>query len=1028
MKEASERRRICGMSVACIAMISSTARLDAKEQAATNEAEPVQLEEVLVTGTHIKGVAIDGILPISVISNEDVQAIAPDSGAELLTTMAQVDISTYQDMDTVDRASIQAGRGDVKSVNLRGLGASNTLVLLNGRRVIQHPGTQFDGNIITTTVNANTIPSRGVQGVEVLSDGASALYGSDAAAGVVNTVLMRDFDGLTFSTTYGGGTSDAPQERRTISVLAGKDFNEGRTNVSLSLNHFKQDGYLATERDFSASEDLRPLFEGTRWEGDVQLDNRATYTPWGVFNVLGRRRVTGANGALITSNTGQFHIQPATMEGCRAALPDGMCIDDAGLNRELYLDSNPMRSMEPDIERINAFSFINHEFDSGLEFFGEFGFYRGVLERQQEQGWFAPSTTFTVSRNAYWNPFGRMFLANGQPNPNRLPGINAPAEGLDIGIGAYRALDTPATVYEVTNNTYRALAGLRGDLGAWSWESAILWSAADTTDVTNGISNTAFFEAVNRTDATAYNPFNGLCLDDLNGLNGIDCTPSPAQTIEGMMITSYRKNEAELALADFRLSRGDLWRMPGGPVGLALGAEARYHRSAEDRDPRMDGTITYTDTITGVVSDSDLLGISATPDFSGSRNVYSVFAELFVPLVGPDMNIPLVQSLNMQLAGRFEDYDDVGSVAKPKIALGWHVVDSLQIRGSYTEGFTAPALEVVNAPKIIRSSGGIVDTYRCQAGVNNGLYADIGACGLGYGVLTPYVGNTQIGPEEHESYAYGIVWSPPFINDLVLTINRWRIKQEGIFGGLGVQDTVELDWATRLTAGQGYGLVERAPVTQEDIDFYAGSGLEPAGVMQSVIRQFLNLETRESKGIDIGVNYALRNVEMFGADLGAFEFNLSGSYIETVYQDFTPALQLIREVSEQTNSSITVTAAGEFRQVNRLPKWRSTATINWRRDNWRAGVFATYSSTVYDTGLELDGPELEYWRYMVGTKVNAHIDYTFRDGLLGGLSVRLGAKNLLNRDPPLSDGTFGYAAAMSDSEGRYIYGQVTYSL
>jgi len=361
------------ISVCALALFCAT-QVNAQGAAAQEGEDDRELEEIVVTGSHIRGVQIDGILPVSVISADDVDAIAPNSGAEMLTTMSQADVSLFEDIGSVDRASIQSARGDVAALNLRGMGSSNTLVLLNGRRVIQHPGTQFEGNVIATTVNTNTIPSRGVQRVEVLSDGASALYGTDATAGVVNTVLMKNFEGLTLSGRY-GGAEGIDYNHRTLSAYWGKDFNQGRTNVSVSLNHFKQDGYLATEHDFSRSEDLRPLFEGTPWEGDLQLDNRATYTPWGTFRTIGNVPVSNADNR-ITTATGQFHIQPNTLPGCRADLPGDMCMDDFGISRDQRLDSNPQRAMRPDLERINAFVFVNHDLENGMEFFGEAGTYR----------------------------------------------------------------------------------------------------------------------------------------------------------------------------------------------------------------------------------------------------------------------------------------------------------------------------------------------------------------------------------------------------------------------------------------------------------------------------------------------------------------------------------------------------------------------------------------------------------------------------------------------------------------------------
>lgn len=194
-----------------------------------------------------------------------------------------------------------------------------------------------------------------------------------------------------------------------------------------------------------------------------------------------------------------------------------------------------------------------------------------------------------------------------------------------------------------------------------------MYSEADTIDLErNRVSLTLMQRQINLTTPDAYNPFNGGCLDDPG--QG-DCTPNPASSIDPFRIDVYRKGGTSLALADFKVSRDDLFVLPGGNVGIAAGIEWRRETFYDDRDPRLDGTITFTDSVTGVFNGSDVAGTSPSPDTDGKRNVYSAFTELFIPVVGPEMGIPLIESLNLQLAGRIERFADINATAAvPRVA------------------------------------------------------------------------------------------------------------------------------------------------------------------------------------------------------------------------------------------------------------------------------------------------------------------------------------------------------------------------
>ena len=188
-----------------------------------------EIEEVVVTGSQIKGAKITGALPVSILSNEQLEAFGIDSGDELLDTIAENGMNQFNEQEW--NGGVNASRGDVGAFNLRSVGVGDTLVLLNGRRVIMSPGYQTEavgGSFVpVSTVNSNTIPVYGVERTEVLKDGASAIYGADAVAGVVNTVLQNDFEGLTVRLKSSGYETFDAQDNQ-VNIKFGTNFNEGR--------------------------------------------------------------------------------------------------------------------------------------------------------------------------------------------------------------------------------------------------------------------------------------------------------------------------------------------------------------------------------------------------------------------------------------------------------------------------------------------------------------------------------------------------------------------------------------------------------------------------------------------------------------------------------------------------------------------------------------------------------------------------------------------------------------------------------
>ncbi|KRA45364.1 TonB-dependent receptor [Pseudoxanthomonas sp. Root630] len=1007
-----------GLTLALLAVIHAAAAQDAPAPAAPApqaEAAPADdaktLDKVVVVGSHIQGAATTDALPVLVIGAEQIDAAGAISGDELMRTIPQMGDVLFDASNNPQTSN--AARGDVNSVNLRSLGVGNTLVLLNGRRLVQHPtsqGTSDTGTVPVQSFNSNAIPVSGLDRMEILLDGAAAIYGADAVAGVVNTVLQTDFDGVSASARYGTAEGTGMNEFET-NVFAGKNFDRG--NVSVFLNYTDRSELMAADQEFTSTDDLRALFaDYPDFAGLTALDGRSSHTPWARLTV-GPRAVIRSNGVAVTNTAGAFRIQPSSF-GCGVSLGNDLCLASGNhnfntTNREMRYDTRYGTTVRPSVERFNAYLTGHYALDNGVEAFGEVGYYQAVSEALQPP--VVNLNSLWIPASNYWNPFGATTLPDGTPNPNRLPGLtNVPAAGLPVQMSNYRYVDTGFQRVRVENYQARFLAGLRGEWNGWNWETALLYSEAEAKDRSPNINMTALQQQLALATPDAYNPFSGGCVG--TPMHS-DCSPSSQAAIDAIVFDLVRKSRTTLTMADFKMSRADLFALPAGEVGVAFGAEARRETQEDDRDANLDGTYTFTDMVTGETNLSNVAAVSPNPDTRGSRNVGSAYVEFAVPLVSADMDIPLVHRLDMQLAGRYEHYSDFGSVAKPKVALAWDVVEGVRLRGSYSEGFRAPNLEQTNATQYSRLASG-VDHIRCEADLRAGRIASFSACGQNTaGASLLVAGNPDLEPEESTNTSYGVVFQPTFIperfGNFTFTVDRWKIKQEQIVGLLGAQTALTLDYLNRVEGGSN-PLVVRAAATQEDIDFFAGTGIDPVGQVIAINDRFINLQPQTAGGLDIGMDWSLRRTRF-----GSFSASLNA----------TKLLEFTRDPGDIVNALYAARAAGTIDPLTPLPdpsqligqngrpEWRASGSLTWNKGPWRVGYSAQYMSSFEQP--QLLGASGDPWVVDDRLFHNLYGQYRFPDGT----ALRLGVRDLTDEGPALADG--GYRGSLHNPWGRYFY-------
>lgn len=975
------------------------------------------IEELIVVGSQIRGADTAGSLPVTVMGSDDLDAIGVSSTEDLLRSLPQAGEIAFNSDET--GTSSNNVRGDIASLNLRGLGADATLSLLNGRRMIIHPGSQTRNGVPTHFVNLNTVPSMGVKRIEVLRDGAAALYGSDAVAGVVNTVLDDDFEGFEVGVRYGASEGTSLDET-TIRLRGGFAVNGGATNITFFASNYDRTGLPCEERDYCTTADKR-VFLPAEFSSDTSARNNSGLTPFGVFRAgiadgsfgplsTGFTRIqVSQNGSNITDSGGRFHFEPTGFSSGVPSGNSGLDLDSGGIPTDLRYNFHApgLKLISPDTKRTNFFTTLTHDFDSGLEFFSELSYYDAKTDTHFAPHVVSGSNNFIVPASSYYNPFGAV------GNPNRLPGLDlatVPVGGLDIDIDSLRVVAAGLRTVAVDNDSYRILTGLRGSVADWDWESAIYYSAAESVDSSRQGSKSLLYAAVSRTDASAFNPFDGV--GGTTGQNGDEFIVDVSRTVD-----------TELQAIDLKFSNPSVFAMPAGDVGAAIGAEFRKEEWTDDRDPRLDGSVGFTNPITGEFFSSDLLGISATPDSAGDRNVASVFAEFLVPLLA---DVPLVQSLDAQVAVRFEDYNDVGNITRPKLALSWHLNDWVQIRGAYSEGFRAPNLETINQSRVSRFSNSQEDFMRCE------VTADPQACSGP--IITETLGNRALLPEESENTTFGIVLQP--LEWLTFTADFWKIDQEGLVGVFGRDSTLVEDIVLRSQGSSGSSVIRFAPTAADQLaadafNLATGRNIAAIGELRFVEQTFENLGPRTTEGIDVAVD-----LDFPDTAIGELTFKLNVAYLDEFEQTASPrTTALLAAIADpQFQADFGVDASdtdsdlvGSLIKAERNPRARVSLRGTWRNNGWGAGLSGRYVGEVFDLDVtsNIDGSPYTVEDYL---SFSGYAQYDFDDAggstnnFLQGSRIRLGINNIGDRDASIfPDPSAGYSSALHSNRGRYFY-------
>ena len=951
-------------------------------------------EIVIVTGTNIRGVDMGSLLPISVLDAEEIELFGINSGEELLDMLPEQGQNFFNEADNIS-GGVNSARGDVGAYNLRNVGTGNTLVLLNGRRMVNAAGFQTEevgGSFVpVNSANSNAVPTFGLDRLEILKDGASAIYGADAVAGVVNNVLETGFQGLRLRARY-GLYEHIDRSPAHLDAAWGATFNEGRTSVSIHGTFFARNRVNAQEDPRWANADFRYLVdEGSLWEGDSRFRRDSANSLYGQFDLVTSATSTGLRDTY-TDRTGEFEVYPVGDVRCQWDLNEHVCGAIDGQGTERY-NLNADRDISGELTRYTVFGYLSHFLDTTgnpIESFTEAMYYDSDNNTRRHPSAPFSSVKLRVAPQNYYNPFGPV------GSPNRLPDLpeGVPDEGLELEIDNYRFAELPRIV-DVTGSSYRLLQGLRGG-GAWFWEGAALYAKAERSDVTgNRVSNNFMVDALADPTAAAYNPFSG-------GVNS---------NLERALIAVRRDNETSLFLADFKFGNDEVFAMPAGPAGLVAGVEYRREAFKDDRDPRLDGTIMFTDfqgdTFPFV---SDVVNSSPTPDNSGSRNVASAFMEL---------QAPLFRSFDVQLAARYENFSDVGDTVVGKVAAGWRPFENILLRGSWSQAFRVPNLVTLNETIVARQNPRT--DWACQYAAENGGDPEQEVVDCRYSMQRTAQGSMDLAPEEADNYSFGIVVEPR--EDLTIAVDYWSIDKSETIGLFGEENHTVLDLLYRLQHGAGNcgslaanpAVVRLSEVEDEIAAIYAAAGICPAGEVQQINDRYRNLDVRTVQGYDVAIRYQLET------DFGRFRFSYSASFLNELSQDAggTAGELVDAQRDGAIPASIPVRGFADLLQSDGNQKQKHSLSLSWRKDSFGIGFTGAKIGKVYHDRLTLSDGSL--WWLAPMTTYNMTFDRYIKGLDDADIRLRFGVRNMGDARAPFAPRYFGYLSDVHSDYGRNYY-------
>ena len=853
--------------------------------------EPVADADIVVTGSRIRGAAPAGARVVT-IDRADIERSGYATTQQVMQALPQ-NFGGGPNEGTIGftiRGNSNANLGYGSSVNLRGLGSTSTLTLVDGNRVAL-------GGVSGLFVDLSLVPASAIDRVEVLADGASAIYGSDAVAGVVNVRLRNDFEGAETRARF--GAADGFDELQ-LGQLAGAGWSSG--HLTLGYEYYRRGNLAASDRAY-VTEDLR-AFGGPDYRKNFANPGTIIAADGSVYGIP-----RGQDGTALT---------PGQLLAGQANLADGRANSD----------------ILPRQERHAGFASLTQSLAPWLRFTAQ-GFYAvrhsDVRTTPDNYG----NVVVPVTNPFYVDPIG-----TGRP----------------VRVNYDFTKDLGPQVRHAHVQAWSANAGLEATLGRWRAELRGSYGVQRERDRTVNIPNyVRLAQALADPDpATAYNLFG-------------DGSFTPRATIERVRGFRETNGTSRVRAAALKLD-GPLFALPGGSARLAVGGEIRSERFNAR-------------SVTFDFSPEPVDGGSA--GFPIARRVTAAYAELSLPLVGSSQAIPLVEALDLSLAGRVERYSDFGTTANPKIGATWKIGGGLALRGSWGTSFRAPSFaDIRTGPGTAAYIPLPVPDPASPMGSTN--------------VLALIGSNPDTGPEKADTWTLGAVYAPRAVAGLYLDIGYLDNRYPDRIANLGT------DYMSFLGNRGLYGsLITDNPPADLLARYYGDGNFRnpfgiPAGAIGAIVDgRTLNLSSVHMTGLDFDLGYA------FTAGETAISAGVSGAWIFKQRQRITPTAPA-EDVVSTTGNPVDLRLRGRF---------------NLSNGPWNLAAFANFVNDYRNTAV-VPGARVSSW-----ITIDLQLGYDL-EKTVPGTRLALSVSNLFDRKPPYVENANIFSASGYDPDNASPVGRL----
>ncbi|MFC3195248.1 TonB-dependent receptor plug domain-containing protein [Marinicella sediminis] len=967
-----------------LALAVTSVNVQAQEGSDDDE-DVVDSGKIVVTGTRIRRDEMNDTVPLEVIVADD----AIDRG---LTTVGQLlqestlASGSAQINSAISTAFVTNGGQGAETLSLRGLGANRTLVLLNGRRA-GPAGTR--GGV--SSFDFNTIPLSGVERVEILKDGASSLYGSDAVAGVVN-IITKEGDGGTIE-GFTSQPADSGGERSRISATWGKTYSKG--SVRITADYDKQSELARGDRDFYACGE-RYYFEADSNNRNTLIDPRTGQPhcndlPWGHVWLY------DYGGGNFTGNLAQFdydndlgqYIDPIgpAVDPADISAPPGWFLVNGGspvLNADHPFED--LQSFVPESSRATILATGNYEFSDRVEGYAE------VLVNRRK--------TTTNGYRQFWT-----YIYN--ENFNFVDGVT-PGGGSSLSAGWTGAQWLSPTAITDHNGSQidvdytRFVAGLKGTFGEadrWYWDVSLQHSESDGDYAVDIIYNDAIQD-----QWFAY----GSCAGQTTSVNGVPCQDVPwldPQFLAGNISQADREYLFGVDVGNTQFEQttiegvitGDLFEVPGGWSAGAFGFQYQKDSILDTPGPQTLAANSW--------------GLSSAGITKGAIESYAVFGEIDMPLLA---DLPAVEELNLTLSARYTDVPDAGSDTTYKAGLAWKIGGGFTVRGSFGTSFRAPALfELFLADQTAFPGQRAVDPcIRIEDNLEDGNISQLqyDNC-IADGFATDYAGGAIsatsitgggfgiLESETSESNVWGVVWRPENI-DLSISFDYFDYKIEDEVTQLGAATIVRGCYnSTAFPVDPLCAQFDRDPLD---------------GRITNIRDSFINIATQDNSGYDLRIDYS-REVPWGTLNIST----------EHTYQKESSRVLLEGSPAVDFNGTV-----GE-------PKHTGNLLVKFDRNDWYVSWFTRFvgrgdNSTLAGVSEELTFNGIPSRRIVRAPGIAYHtLSYGYRHAESGWSGV-IGVRNLTDKEPPRLSRGGGTRAGNSafysqyDSYGRTYFVNLKY--